>query len=307
MSQYRIEDAKKEIKNIMTEIGATEFKDTSINRVFEMELESNPYVVICYPIVLRSEDLQKKVPEQRYIDINSSGWDEAVSLWKKACIQNKKSLVLAIRHVDDIVGNVIFSVEGDLSKFPNKSIYLIEEYLSDIKNERIGNMKEYALENHPGGKLCILKKNYLNKYLQLHENIASVDTFQKAISDYSVKFGDENISIVETTSAPEGKRIAYYTTKYERSAANRKAAIEKHGTKCFGCGFDFESKYGERGRGFIEIHHTKPLYEMDGETVIDPETDLVPVCSNCHRMIHKKKNAILTVEELRKIIAENDN
>lgn len=134
MSQYRIEDAKKEIKKIMTEIGAKEFKDTSISRVFEMELEGNLYVVICYPIVLRSEDLQKKVPEQRYIDINSSGWDEVVNIWEKSCIQNKKSLVLAIRHIDDVVGDVIFSVEGDISKFPNKSIYLIEEYLSDIKN-----------------------------------------------------------------------------------------------------------------------------------------------------------------------------
>lgn len=39
--------------------------------------------------------------------------------------------------------------------------------------------------------------------------------------------------------------------------------------------------------------------------MINPETDLVCVCSNCHRMIHRRKNSILTVEELKKNIAKN--
>lgn len=305
MPQYRIEDAKKKLKEMLEEISGNNFLQTDINRIFKITMNGEKYLIICYPIVLRAEDVIKKVPEQRYIDINSSGWDDVVSVWKKACIDGEKTLVLALRHIDEIIGDVIFSLEGDLSKFPNKSVYIIEEYLSDIKENNFNKIKEYSLDNHPGGKLCVIKKEYLKEYIGLHENVISVDNVKKALIDYSVKFGDENISVVENTAAPEGKRIAYYTTKYERSAANRKAAIEKHGTKCFGCGFDFEERYGERGRGFIEVHHVKPLYEMDGETTVDPETDLVPVCSNCHRMIHKKKDAILTVEELKKIIEDN--
>ena len=52
------------------------------------------------------------------------------------------------------------------------------------------------------------------------------------------------------------------------------------------CGFDFEEKYGELGKGYIEVHHIKPLSEIDEEVVVNPETDLICVCSNCHRKIH---------------------
>ena len=55
---------------------------------------------------------------------------------------------------------------------------------------------------------------------------------------------------------------------------------------CEVCGFDFEMVYGDRGHGFIECHHTKPVSELEvGEKT--KITDLSLVCSNCHRMIHK--------------------
>lgn len=102
----------------------------------------------------------------------------------------------------------------------------------------------------------------------------------------------------------DGKVIEYYGTRYERNPINRARAIEIHGTICKACGFDFEKVYGERGRGFIEVHHINPLFSIDKETDINPETDLVPVCSNCHRMIHRKKNTVLTIEELKLLLNE---
>ena len=71
---------------------------------------------------------------------------------------------------------------------------------------------------------------------------------------------------------------------------------------CEACGFDFEKAYGELGRDFIEIHHNKPLFEQDGEVVIDPSTDLDCVCSNCHRMIHRNKSDTLTVARLKDLL-----
>lgn len=97
----------------------------------------------------------------------------------------------------------------------------------------------------------------------------------------------------------EGKRIVYYTSKHERNAKNRKAAIRNHGLSCAVCGFDFEKIYGEVGKGYIEVHHRKPLSSVNQEVVIDPKEDLITVCSNCHRMLHRRKDRILTVEELR--------
>lgn len=99
-------------------------------------------------------------------------------------------------------------------------------------------------------------------------------------------------------SGKEGKKTAYYTTKYERNSRNRDAAIQIHGLKCQICGFDFEEIYGEIGRNFIEVHHKKPLYSIDEEIQINPEKDLICVCSNCHRMLHRRKYEIITPERL---------
>ena len=53
-----------------------------------------------------------------------------------------------------------------------------------------------------------------------------------------------------------------------------------------------------RGDGYIEIHHCKPL---SAGGLFDPQTDLVPVCSNCHRMIHRRR-PWLSVEQLRQLV-----
>lgn len=112
-------------------------------------------------------------------------------------------------------------------------------------------------------------------------------------------------SIVPIQNHNEGKRLQFYTTKYERNQANRTAAIKIHGTKCMACGFNFEATYGELGENFIEVHHIKPLSSIDQEVEVNPETDLICLCSNCHRMIHRRKDGILTLDALKSIICSN--
>ena len=106
-------------------------------------------------------------------------------------------------------------------------------------------------------------------------------------------------------STPEGKKYTYYTTRYERSSKNRSAAIKIHGTICQGCGFDFEKTYGEIGKNYIEVHHVKPLYKENDVVEINPATDLICVCANCHRIIHRRKYAVLTLKELQELISAN--
>ena len=106
----------------------------------------------------------------------------------------------------------------------------------------------------------------------------------------------------ERESNLEGGVKHYFGKRYERNPDNRRQAIEIHGMKCSVCGFDFEQFYGEHGRGFIEIHHNKPLSSLDEKELINPTTDLSPVCSNCHRMIHRKKDQVLSISELKVII-----
>lgn len=58
---------------------------------------------------------------------------------------------------------------------------------------------------------------------------------------------------------------------------------------CCVCKFDFEKAYGAIGRKFIHIHHLNHLSERDNEYVVNPEINFVPVCPNCHSMLHNKK------------------
>jgi predicted HNH restriction endonuclease len=67
------------------------------------------------------------------------------------------------------------------------------------------------------------------------------------------------------------------------------------------CRFNFEAEYGQHGKGFIHVHHIKPLNET-GETLVDPKTDLIPLCPNCHAMVHKNKNHTLSLNELKALL-----
>lgn len=105
----------------------------------------------------------------------------------------------------------------------------------------------------------------------------------------------------------EGLKQTITVNKYERNKLARAICLEKHGFDCKVCGFDFENKYGEIGREFIHVHHIKPISEIGKEYKINPETDLIPVCPNCHSMIHRDKNKTLTIEELKEKIKTEVN
>lgn len=128
-------------------------------------------------------------------------------------------------------------------------------------------------------------------------NYFKYNNFGKTRNESALK---EEIETV--VKAKEGRKIQIYTYKYERKTELRNEAIKIHGLTCKACGFNFEDYYGEVGKDFIEIHHIKPLHSYDEEIDIIPEYDLVPVCSNCHRMIHRKKDNILSIDQLKSIL-----
>jgi len=110
---------------------------------------------------------------------------------------------------------------------------------------------------------------------------------------------DQQDSIVNTR---DGRVIHYNSKRYERDPGNRRRAIAIHGTTCFGCGFNFGRTYGELGDGFIEIHHILPLSFAGEAIIVDPKNDLVPLCPNCHRMIHRRRDQVLRLDDLRAMI-----
>ena len=141
--------------------------------------------------------------------------------------------------------------------------------------------------------VAIMPFLYFGKYL------LAVDT-QTEDSPRTARQGEESGDIYYL-NRKEGGKTEIYTNRYERDRLNRQRAIDIHGYKCKVCGFDFGEKYGEYGKGYIEVHHIKPL-SMSGERPVNPETDMVCLCSNCHRMIHHKKYKVLTPDELEQMI-----
>jgi len=119
-----------------------------------------------------------------------------------------------------------------------------------------------------------------------------------------VIFYDENVS--------EGKISSKTVIIRERSRKLREKAIEHFSDAsgnigCCICGFEFNKAYGEYGKGYIEIHHKKPVYQYEDKDIntvlIDALENLVPVCANCHRMLHHKKG--ISFEEVEKIYNDN--
>lgn len=71
------------------------------------------------------------------------------------------------------------------------------------------------------------------------------------------------------------------------------------------CDFDFEKVYGELGKDFIHVHHVNPISNREKEYKIDNiEYELIPVCPNCHAMLHRRKE-VISIEELKQIIENN--
>jgi len=105
----------------------------------------------------------------------------------------------------------------------------------------------------------------------------------------------------EIATYAEGAVKKIQVNSYERNAQARQRCIEHYGARCIVCGFNFREVYGEIGDGFIHVHHLRELSEIGEEYEVDPVRDLVPVCPNCHAMIHRRKPAY-TVEEIKDLI-----
>jgi hypothetical protein len=94
-----------------------------------------------------------------------------------------------------------------------------------------------------------------------------------------------------------------YNKEIRREITLRNQSLIKSARKyfeptCTVCGFEFGKIYGKHGDGFIEFHHLIPLSEGGRATSIK---DIVPVCANCHRMLHRGKQ-IMKIRDLKKLL-----
>jgi 5-methylcytosine-specific restriction protein A len=246
------------------------------------------------------------------------------------------TLDLARKYIEDLKNNLGIS-DSDFSLgrspiltyyVPNKNIFgnirfntksikveIIYSGLNDIQHP-------IQSDNYEMHKIKIDSKNsYLNNkdliFKLAHSAFKFIDE-----KDYNIFFAnhlnekakskDTTIEVQEDSEpiAIEGEsKLAIHMRKERDNTFIKKLKIDAFKLdsylKCEGCEFSFYETYGELGKGFIEAHHLNPL-SLNSEEVETKREDIALLCSNCHKMVHKK-DPIYTIEELKNIIKENRN
>ena len=160
----------------------------------------------------------------------------------------------------------------------------------------LSKLLENGLKTAPQGPLRAL--NQLETFICL--------AFQQSIPlDRNDSELPEEIITSNEIAYTEGAKRQIIVNAYERNPIARNKCILIHGSKCVICGFDFSNFYGTDFQGKIHIHHIKPLHLIDDTYEVNPEHDLVPVCPNCHMVLHSKKDGVYSIEDVQQMIIKN--
>lgn len=164
---------------------------------------------------------------------------------------------------------------------------LAEDGTNGLKNALLALSQHINYYEDISGATVKTGRKIYEKYLELVK-----DGFAEAI------FPDE---VENDTKYSEGKTRQVVVNNYERNTLARQKCIDHYGLNCQVCDFNFQIVYGDLGRDFIHVHHIVDIATIGKEYSVDPIKDLVPVCPNCHAMLHKNKPAF-TITELKSII-----
>lgn len=227
----------------------------------------------------------------------------------KAYIQNEIRIVLEIKpqtHARAMLESISSADEGKKNNFIN--------FLNSLKSRRVS--VDLQINGRPVNDEELKNCTWNNFYCRL-TRVPITDSNEPFNSfDVISEWTKQAICLFlcllpvseqeEQTGELEGTQYQVMCNKYERNPINRELCLAKKGYVCNICGFDFEKKYGAIGKRFIHVHHITPVSELGPDYRISPEKDLIPVCPNCHAMLHRRKPPYLP-EELKNIMDNFQN
>lgn len=164
---------------------------------------------------------------------------------------------------------------------------LLEEYTDDILS--LHHLHEHGYQGIPRSVRECKEEGLLEFLLHPHQMVNE--------DVYDVDYPEDDETLYE------GALVTVKANKYERNQKARRECVAKKGYQCLVCGRDFEATYGEIGKNFIHVHHLTPISSIGKEYQLNVDTDLAPVCPNCHYMLHRK-DPPYTIEELKEKIHE---
>lgn len=193
-----------------------------------------------------------------------------------------------------------FYIKEDKSFFD--ILFSNKDYIeSIIQNKLLWRRKS---ENKASIISLILPLNSFSNYNEYFRWMAQMSEKIYNLMSYIINSSKNTFpDSADTESCIEGAKLTVQVNKFERSSVARQKCIDINGCFCHICGLRFEERYGEIGKDFIHVHHKIPLNEINEEYIVDPVHDLIPVCPNCHAMLHRKINGkYLSIEELKSIL-----
>jgi predicted HNH restriction endonuclease len=238
------------------------------------------------------------------------------------CIKNSPQNFLSTSDLIAQLREMLHPSREDIAPLKDRGDDKFSQKVRNLRSHKTLEQYEFCTYEHRGNNgywsitakgISYLEKNeaFLNYLIVNSFDYADTIEALEAVTNPNETNEANFVLIDEETEIFEGLEAEVKQKIRIRSKTLREKAL-RHYTiddkiACQACGFDFEKVYGEHGKGFIEIHHIKPIFSYDeaGVTKAIEEAlkDVIPLCANCHRMIHRRKERMLTLDELRKIIA----
>ena len=228
-----------------------------------------------------------------------------------------------------ILGIVDYSLKLSLHSLgelrENQEVYDVTDL------DRVNEWRDKMRSNPSWIELDRQSKRELSKALKLYaqfiENLDRISQSTKGLKpakpladetnveepEPGIRVSKQDETIYIDPAVKEGDAMEAVSTCYERSRLARQLCIEAYGNtyRCEVCEAKLADKYGSRANkeDYIEVHHIVEHAErsrQEGAHAVNYRTEMIPLCPNCHRMIHFLKDHTITPEELREIIHANE-
>lgn len=201
---------------------------------------------------------------------------------------NKNSAMGYIYNYSNLIQGKIFTWTTNAygTDYYLKKIYE-ESGQAGLQNALISLSQHIDYYEDKSGAKVKKRRDIYDKYLKFLDKKPEPIVYADEV-DQSIKYS-------------EGKTKTVLINSYERNPVARQKCIDYYGVVCQVCSFDFEKVFGYIGKDFIHVHHKVDIATIGNEYSVDPINDLIPVCPNCHSMLHKKKPAFL-IDELKQMM-----
>lgn len=178
--------------------------------------------------------------------------------------------------------------------------YALVEQLGEEYNLKINSQKNQSDWIVTGDLTIEVKRKLSNQQNKddllesIHQLMIPLIAAMAELIGYSSE--DEEGESGDTDGNIDGAITRSVILKRERNPRNRLLCLKIHGEQCGVCGDDPKLAYGNDLGSILEVHHIEPLSEAEAPKIYNPREDLIPLCPNCHRAIHKRKPAMLPSE-----------